>query len=1137
MRLKKFRVLLTLLLLLVAIPSKAQFETGTIVGKATDATGAVVPGATVTVTNIDTGVTLTRVTDDSGDYQLPSLRSGKYRVQVTKPGFNTATAENVTLQVGTTQRVDLPLAVGGATENTTVTASDLVLETESSQKQTVVTTEQLQAFPLPTLNYSDLVRLSTGVVTAPLGISSNSASLIREASYNINGQRSMFNDYLLDGMDNNAHGVSNQGFSNQVISPSQFSVSQFSVVTNNQSAEYGRSSGGTINVVFKSGTNKIHGTVYDFFRNTALNSIGYFKPNAGKPTLHLNQFGMNLGGPIKHDKFFFFVDYEGFRRKKTTLQFSNVWKLTDRQFIALPGGTWVQTGAGKNSVLNPYTGQEYDPTKPIPATDLSPIAKAIMASFPSPNVLTVPANIATNNYSQLQTLTDDLDKYDVRLDAQWNPRTSSFLRLSQAKEYANDGKTLPGSLDGSVNGKQRIINQQVAMGLTRQLGASNLLEARLGFSFTKGGKYTPGIGDPNTYGIPGTPTDPRIAGGLVTQVISGYTTFGRQATSPQWQYPSLLNPKVTYTFPRGKHNLKAGYEYQHLRETIADTNPLFGRMTYAGSFSRYLLTDFLFGAPSKLELTTFLVVHVRANAHYAFLQDDWKVHPKLTINAGLRYEYGGHFFEKDNRQTNFDPLTTPTSLQMLKAQNGSIYSRTLIDPDLNNFMPRIGLAYAATNKTVVHAAFGISYVHFTRNAEADVLAINGPQNVATVQNQVPQFTASGTPTGNFRSIDQGFTPGFIDPATYNIGTSQITYVPRNYRDPYVETWYASVQQQLGKNRLIEVAYVGNHSVKLQATSNFNQANPALGRVSGPGSKFKRPYSTLQDISYSYNGAMANYNGMQTRFEQRNFYGLTILNSFTWSRTFDTASGNLEYTWGHSPAPMDLYNPGKDYGPSEYDRPLINVLSVVWSLPFGKGQKWMSHPNGVMQTLLGGWQMSAINTDNSGASLTPTYAVAAANQVSTLGAAYSGLLSYRPWVVPGTKPQRLRVPGRPDIAYCNDSLKASIGCTAFLTTTLDTVNKSAAPVGYPDSPFGNAPNGYFRSDPLHQLDLALNKTFPLGFEGVTAELRGQFYNVLNKTNFAPPGTTCCSSSFGVITDTYGAGGSPGRVGQVALKINF
>ncbi|MBS1814250.1 MAG: TonB-dependent receptor [Acidobacteria bacterium] len=1125
----RIRSLFTALLLaigLIAPQCYAQFETGTIVGKATDTTGAVIPGATVTVTNVATGVALTRTTDGNGDYQVPTLRVGKYRVQIAKAGFNTATAENVTIVIGTTQRVDLSLATGGSTESVTVMANDLTLETESSQKQTIITNEQIEAFPLPTLNYTDLVSLSTGVTPAPLGINDNGASLVRDASYNINGQRSMYNDYLLDGMDNNAHGVSNQGFSNQVISPSQNSVAQFSVVTNNQSAEYGRSSGGTINTAFKSGTNRIHGEVYEYLRNTVLNAVGYFASPTGKPTLIRNQFGMNIGGPIKRDKFFYFVDYEGFRQVRTRVARSNVFRLTDRQYIVSP--TAVDSASTK--VVDPFTGLTYAANQPLPPAILSPIAKAIVQSFPLPNTPGVPATTATDNYSSLQRFTDFLDKYDVRLDGQWNPRTSSFLRLSQSKEYANDGPTLPEPLDGASNGKQRIINQQVALGLTRQIGASDLLEARLGFSFTKGGKYTPAIGDPRTFGIPGTPTDPRICCGLVSQVLSGYTTFGRQATNPQWQYPSLLNPKITYSFPRGRHNLKVGYEFQHLRETIADTNPLFGRMTYAGSFSRYTLGDFFFGAPSKLELTTFLVVHVRANAQYAFIQDDWKILPKLTINAGVRYEYGGHFWEKDNNQTNFDPATTPTTLQMIKAKNGSLYEHTLIDPDLNNFMPRVGLAYSPSQKTVVHAAFGISYVHFTRNAEADVLAINGPQNVATVQNQVPAHSYNNqVPTGNFRTIDQGFPAGFIDPSTYDISRSQITYVPRNYRDPYVESWYVGVQQQLGKNRIVDISYVGNHSVKMQVVSNYNQANPALGR--GADKKFKRPISTLQDISYTLNAGGGNYNGLQTRFEQRHFFGLTVLNSFTWSRTFDTASANLEYKWGHSPAPMDLYNPSKDYGPSENDRPLVNVLSVVWTLPVGKGKRFLGHANSFTDAVLGGWQLSAINTDRSGASISPTYSASANNQVSTLGAAYSGLLYYRPWVVPGTKPQRLHVPGRPDYAFCNNTLATSIGCTPFLTATL--APNSAAPAGYPDTPFGNAPNGMFRADPLHQLDLALNKTFKLPLEGVSAQFRGQFYNVLNKTNFQPPGTTCCGSSFGVITDTYG----PGRIGQFALKILF
>ena len=1128
MRRKRYlTLLLNLALFIFAGAAYAQFENGSLVGTVADTTGAVVPGAKVVVTNTETGVVLTRTTDSVGEFQFPSLRVGVYRVEASMAGFQNALANQVHMSVATTQRVNLVLKPGSSNETVTVEANELGLVTETSQRGQVITNEQIEAFPLSTLDYSDLVTLSTGAITSPLGTDDNSSSLVREGSFNINGQRSMFNNFLLDGMDNNAQGVSNQGFSNQIIQPSQNSISQFQVVTNNQSAEYGRSAGGTINVAFKSGSNDLHGEVYEYFRNTNLNANGYFVSPTGKPTLIRNQFGANLGGPILRNKFFYFVDYEGVRQIRSHVNRSNVFKLSDRQLILNPDVPGQPPNTTK--VNNPYTGAQYPGDQPLPRSALSPIALAILDSFPLPNTPGVPANVATNNYTALQRFLDDADKYDLRLDAQWTPRTSSFLRLSQSKEYAVDGPSLPEPLDGAVNGKQRIINQQVALGLTRQIGAAQLLEFRLGASYTKGGKYTAAIGDTRTFGIPGTPTDPRIYGGLVSQVISGYTTFGRQATNPQWQYPFLLDPKISYSWLKGKHSLKTGYEFQYLQEIVADTNPLFGRMTYAGKFSGSVIGDFLFGAPSKIELTNFYVAHIRANSHYAYFQDDWKVLPKLTLNLGMRYEYGGRFRDKDNSLTNFDPATTPKTLTMLKAHSGSAYDETLIDPDMNDFAPRIGFAYSATPKTVIHAGYGVSFIHFSRNAESETLSINGPQVVVSNLSQVPKKAKSGTgtPTANFYSIDQGFPNGFTSEANYDLAKSTITYVPRNYRDPYVQSYYVDVQQSVGRNQIVDIAYVGNHSVKLGEVGNFNQANPAWGRVNGPNSDYIRPYSNLANIIYAFNGAMENYNALQARYEQRHRWGLTVLNSFTWSRTFDTASGNLGYKYGHSPTPQNLYNLSADYGPSEFDRPLVNVTSIVYTPPVGRGRTFLSHDSYVVDALLGGWQISAINTARSGPTITPTYSPTAINQVSGITAAYGGANYYRPWRVPGTKVQRLHVRNNPTIAFCNtpqSSPTTGIGCQAFLTST--------APAGV-DSPFGDSPNGLYRADPFNSLDLALNKTFALPVENFKVQFRGQFYNVLNKTNFQPPGTTCCSTSFGQITDTFG----PGRIGQVALKVLF
>ncbi|MBS1801124.1 MAG: TonB-dependent receptor [Acidobacteria bacterium] len=1152
MQLKKLLSLALMLtvMLLCAGRSYAQFETSSILGRVTDSTGAVLVGATVTVTNVDTNVAISRVTDKAGEYTVPALRAGVYKIVASMAGFNDAITENVHLLVGTNQSVNLKMSLG-ASETVTVQSDQLVLETASSQKQQVLTDDAIEAFPLKDMNYSDLLPLASGVTQDAAGQDLGTSSTVREGSYNINGQRSTYNNYLLDGMDNNAHGTSNQGFSNQVINPSQYNITQFSIVTTIPGAEYGRAAGGTINVAFKQGTNKFHGTVYESLRNTVANANGFFKAasNAGatsRTTLIRNQFGGNIGGPILRDKFFFFADYEGLRQVRQTVNQANIFKLSDHQLIASPNAT-----ANTTAVTNPFTGEKYASDRPLPRGALSPIALSILDAFPLPNNNGAGAASISSNWSSLQRFINSYDKEDLRIDAQWTPRMSSFLRVSQSKEHDLDGPILPSPIGGG-NGYFRTINQQVALGLTRQIGSAQLLEARLGASFTKGGKHPYTLGDPRTFGIQGVPTDPKVWGGLITIGLNGYSGIGRQATNPQWQYPFFLNPKITYSWLHGVHNFKAGYEFGYLRQTVQDVNPIYGDMEFQSAFTGYTISDFLFGVPNEIDLTTYFVAHIRQGGHSAFFQDDWRILPKLTLNIGLRYEYASHFYEKDGRLTNFDPANTPYNGQLIRAAaSGSAYQKQLIDPDLNDFMPRFGFAYSPNTKMVLRGGYGIGYMHYTRSGEADNLAVNGPQMNAAVYNQVPKFTSSSTtkPTPTLYTLDTGFPQGMASPANFNLFTSTVKWLPRNYRDPYVQSWYFGVQASAGKNRVVEVAYVGNHGLKLQEVGTYNQRRPELGKdLSG---NFVRPYSNIGDVTETFNGGMSNYNGLQARFEQKSLYGLWILNALTWARSFGNVGDSLTSSRGFSGSPQDYYAfQRNDYGPLQYDTPILNNTAVNWKVPIGRGGKLWRKAGPLMNNLIGGWQITAYNQYHSGPALTPNFTPSGVQQLSN-----SGGVQYRPYFavddakgsvtgVPYTSLRsiaikRLHIPGHPEAAFCDTVYVSTYGCTLGFATANpsavakpDPVSASGDWSGTTSDPRGNVPNGLLRGDSFDQLDAGINKTFYLP-EKLRLEFRGQFYNVLNKTNFTVPGMTCCSTSFGRITSTYG----PGRIGQIQARLIF
>lgn len=1112
-------------LLLVCGTSLAQFDTASVLGTVRDATGAVVSGAQVRVTNMQTGSIAERTSDGSGNWEAPDLRVGQYRVVVTHEGFGPATAENLMLSVGARQRVDLTLRPGTA-ETVEVSDVALQLETDSSQRDQTITQYQSAALPLVSRNYSDLLGLVSGVRQAPTAATTSSiSSLVRAGAYNVNGQRSMFNNFLLDGIDNNAYGESNQGFDNQIIAVPPDSVAQFSVVTNNESAEYGRSSGATINVASLSGSNHFHGSIYEFIRNTDLNATGYFKPTVGtvafrKPVFNRNQYGFGVGGPIAHDKLFFFVDYEGFRQVLKPLS-----------VLTLPTQNQLN-GILVVPVKNALTGTVYPAGTAIPQSAINPISQQIVNAFKTIPGLPVSGSattgLASNDYAVQAPFTDNSDKGDLRLDYQQSPSSSWFLRVSDRKENAVNNVTIPLPLDGQTNGRIRVLNQQVALGYTHLFGGNSVLDARLGLSRTKAGKYTLSIGS-NSIVIPGLPTNPVVAGGLPSISISGFSGFGRQSTNPQWQNPALLDPKVNYTWIKGHHSLKFGYEYEHIWMAVNDNNPLFGSFTYGGGYSNAggstvsdtYWADFLFGTTSAYSAANYFVAHLRQTMHSVYAQDDWKVNPKLTLNLGLRWEYGSPYSEQNHYISNFDPVTqtvltlAPGAVSgngITPVSAGGVYGSTLVNPDLNDFAPRVGFAYAIDDRTNMRGGFGLSYVHYTRAGSGNITAINAPQAlfVAVNQNNLPPSPSNhcaGSPTvaqvgSCYVSEDQGFPAGLS--TTFNKATDNITWVPKNKRDSYVESYFFSVQRQLAKNILFDLAYVGNHGLKLEGFLNGNQKNPSLG--------FARPFNNWpSDITEALNEFYSNYNSLQARYEQRMSHGLTLLNSFTWEHSLDNASASLE---ANTPSPQDANNLAADYAQSDYNLPVINVTSLVYELPFGRGRRFMSSTNGFMDAVIGGWQVSAINTAQAGTPFNIVYNPNSAQAVSPqISATYRGANEYRPNRVAGVPVTQGR-----NVKLANTGYIQYINWSAFQLPAIKDASGNVL------SPFGNGSRNPGRTPAFYETDLDLNKRFSTPIEGLKVEFRTELYNIFNHTNLYLPSSTLSGTQL-----TLGPGGVPTNTG--------
>ncbi|MGA2715379.1 MAG: TonB-dependent receptor [Bryobacteraceae bacterium] len=1084
-----------------------QFETSEVLGTVSDPSMKPVANAAVTLTNQDTGIEAKTTTNENGEYDFLDVKVGRYTVTVEQAGFSKSSSPNILINVNSRQRVDAVLQIGAVSDAVTVTGQASLVETDTSEHSQVIGTQAIVDLPLNGRDYASLALLSTNVHISPAAISFSPNGTPREGAFNVNGMRSTYNNFLLDGLDNNSYGTSNQNYSSQVVQPSPDALAEFRVITSNFSAEYGRVGGGVINAALRSGTNQFHGTAYEFLRNTDLNAIGYVfgaRPATfQKPTLHRNQFGVTIGGPIIKNKLFFFADYEGYRQTQGYLNFYSLPSANDR------------AGVLPVTVINPLTGVVYQAGTQIPVAQLNPFAAAALAGLAPPNAGA--AGSRSNNLEETIPLRDYSDKYDAKLDYQVASSMNAFLRFSQRKDIAFFGPSDPGPAGGDSNGFIHAIQQQAAVGYTWALSPTSLLDARFGFSHVLGGKAPPYLGGPDIaaeFGIQGLPSS--LAGGFPTQVISGFSnpTAGRQATNPQFQNPTSFNPKLNYSLVRGRHSIKTGYEFLAIRTEVLDINPLYGMDTYAGGFSKptaaecgctpasdptsYALADFYFGLPSQIALGNNLTTNLRQHVHALYAQDDWRVTSKLTLNLGLRWEFATPIWERDNLWSNFDPTTN----SLVRATNGSLYNRALVNPDYKDFGPRLGLAYSWDSKTSIRAGYGISYSFFNRPGSA-IEGINGPLAIFGVINQ--SFIPGGPVPAGFLTTQNGFTTGIA--STFNPVNSNNDYIPANTQWPYIQSWVFSVQREIAKDTVLEVAYNGNHSLRLPILGDYNQAVPnAVGGTLGV--QARRPDQSFGAITWVDPAGNNDYNGLSVRFEHRFTQGLYVLNSFTWSHAMGDSEQALEYFSNATAAnPQNIQNLAAEHGPSSFDVKLLNVTSVVYDLPFGHGQRYLGNLNPVVDKVLGGWELSGINTANTGEPINVYYTPSAANDVTGLTAEYRGQAILRP-----------NVSCSPVSQSTAQSLLTYFASCAF---TIPPAN----------APFGNLGRNAFRAPGLEQWDLAVNKNISIR-EGMNLQFRSEFFNVLNHTNFGVPNQVAGTAAFGTITTTY-----PPRQIQFGLKLLF
>lgn len=1101
---------------------QAQVNTASLSGLATDQTGAVISNVTVKLKSPSTGYTRTVHTDAAGLYSFQDVPIGQYQVSASAPSFTAETA-TITLEVAEKARQDFHMSVGSTQQTVQVQASSPMLSPDDASIGTVISETTIEKTPLFLRNWDDLLRLVPGVQISRYTQQSGATSAGRTGDFNVNGVHSLQNDFILDGIDNNTFSENVQELSTEAAHPSVDTIAQFNIITNPYSAEYGRSPGAVVSVNTKGGTNTFHGLAYEYVRNQYFDANDFIsnRSHLTKPENNQNQFGGNLGGPIIKNRLFFFFEYDGTRIKQGVSRTSTVPLPNERigdfsPETAAAVGVTYPTIYDPTTCSTPYSGTGCQPfaDNKIPADRIDPTMTRLMALFPLPNATTPgnPPNL--NNYVRNALLTDFDDEYDARVD--WTPSQSDsvFVRYN----YSNRTRDIPGYLGGladgsstSAWGNQILKNYSAVLGWTHILSQTMVNDFRLGwtrdYSFAEQQPFalTQYAGD----FVPGIPLNPAIGGGIPLTEFSNYAFEGSPDYLPKQQVPMQYQYNDTLSIVRGRHTIKTGVDlYLPMRNLFQDEEGTRGDLDFTGVFTcqhtapgkcvsgtGLSYADGLLGATEATQLTNVFFVDQRLWMFSAFVEDDWKVTPQLTLNLGLRYDFATPAYEGKNRMADFNPDTG----SLMFARGGSLQDRTIVQPNKRNFGPRIGFAYSIDPKTVVRGGYGIYYTLLERIGSEDELALNPPSliNKALASSTSPVLTPS-----------VGFPSNFLDPSTVdfnNLTAFHIRSVPVDDPDPMVQQWSFGVQRQIGINWVGEVDYIGTHSTHLDVIRNYNQPI-----ISGNQSTGVVPYPNFGQIEWTSPIGYGNYNGLQASLSRRMANGLSLLAAFTHSRSLDNTPEELETNSGDAPNGRD---PSSWYGPSDFNIPNRISISYVWEMPFGPGKPMLNH--GLAAWILGDWQTSGVYTYYSGHPF----------QINEDDGQRNAALD--PYGYTTAVPYQV---GTPHIV-------GDPTCWYYIST--DSACGTKAPSGYSDAyavtpvgTIGTVGRNTLNGPDTNVFDAALLREFPFA-ERYNVEARWEVFNVTNTPEFGQPNGNITSGSAASITTLSG---DP-RVMQFALRFTF
>jgi hypothetical protein len=1230
---------------------QAQVDTGSIVGTVTDASGAVVPGATVTLTNVGTNASLSTDTGSDGGYKFAPVRIGGYKIDVSLKGFQTVSQLNVTVDVNSAVEVNFTLKPGSTNEVVTVTSAPPMLQTQNAAVGQVVNRREVDSLPLNGRNFTFLAQLAAGVNTPQADTRNMGAT----GSFSANGSRPSQNNYLLDGIDNNSDAVDFLNGTNYVVLPPVDAIQEFKVSTSDFSAQYGRSGAAVLNATIKSGTNDLHGTIWEFLRNDKLDAADYFAHTISNGVLtttkgeqRQNQFGGSAGGPIHRNKIFFFADYEGLRRIQGEAFTATVPTLAERNsgFTNFQDQVSLQSGTKTDAlgrtipvgaIMDPATtravtgGSVRDPfglsscsnpmvitlaTCPqlnmIPSGRLDPNAIKLLDVYPVPN-----NSGLSNNFTNSPRLLDNRNAFDARVDYEMSAKDQMFFRYS----YGNEPEFFPSAYSGTPtanladggNFNQTALAQQAAFAETHIFSPNLVNVARVGYSSLHTIRQPPELSDvsniPGQFGIQGVPqvtVDGSGNGGLpdftFTDSGTGLTQLGTSTFIPSNEKSDTLQVTDDLTKIWGKHTFQAGMEFQNvLFSTLQpprsrseyDFNGTYtnipGQSNTGNGLAEALLIpipstvggpDDLGGA-SQARFSNIAVVHDVKQYYGAYVQDDWKMTRKFTLNLGLRWDFFGLVGERDGHQANFVPIGGPTGgpvyilptgssallgtafiSQLANAGAGNGNSIQLLQTNAygaglgasqhTNFAPRFGFAYQASSKLVVRGGFGIFYngfenIGFSPNEGLNYpfifkLAFSPPNDTTNLTSGAAPFTSACAGPGGSATIETGFNcvaTGGNPPSPLTITSAELTGlalegIQFNYQTPYTMGGNFTLQYALTPTLSIQAGYVtslARHLAVFPYNNNITQVLPPSATGAQQNAAF--PFPNFAETKYgsgqgdfTETAGNSYYHSLQTQIEKQFASGLGFLLAYTYSNVRSDAidllnQGSVSSTTYRAPGILPL---AADYSQAPFNIRNVFHFSGTYELPFGKGKHFLSNARGAEDAIAGGWSFVWSSSFQGGQ---PVNVNCASTTAADLGCwamlipgmnPYSGAHNSSQFFNPAAFTQ-------PCILGAGGVPTASpAGCVPLT---------GAAAIGLGPT--------QLEGPSFDRLDLSTFKEFPIR-ERYRVQFRCEIFNIANHPNFNAPGFNGGSLSLGSAA-TFGKIGSTrdnpydAREIQFALKLYY